>query len=322
MKFKQIKNILAFLIVGTMISAFDGGHAAPPEKPKPTKSAPAKKVLLIGLDGIRVDILAKANTPNIDALAAGGTSSFDAYTGMPTVSGSGWSSILTGVWSDKHGVNFYNNDFSKNDFKTYPDFLTRIERSKPELNTLAVLVWPPLGTTANAGPAISDEIDLKINVNGDSMGYKRADEIALLATVAQLTHADPDVIFVYFGDTDIKGHDSGSLSTEYHDSIEVADTYVGALVAAMRQRATYDVEDWLILLSTDHGLADDGSHGKSTPEEHRVYYVASGAATVKGTPEVRPTNVDFTPTALTHLGVTIDPAWNLDGKVVGLKVTK
>ncbi len=37
-----------------------------------SQSAPTPKVLLIGLDGVRVDILAQANTPNIDALAEGG----------------------------------------------------------------------------------------------------------------------------------------------------------------------------------------------------------------------------------------------------------
>ena len=31
---------------------------------------PAKKVLIIGLDGIRIDILAEADTPNIDRLIA------------------------------------------------------------------------------------------------------------------------------------------------------------------------------------------------------------------------------------------------------------
>ena len=56
-----------------------------------------KKVLLIGLDGVRVDILAAANTPNIDALIANGTFSDDAQTRPRTVSGPGWSSMLTGV---------------------------------------------------------------------------------------------------------------------------------------------------------------------------------------------------------------------------------
>ncbi|MFQ6047327.1 MAG: alkaline phosphatase family protein, partial [Gemmatimonadales bacterium] len=67
-------------------------------------SPDTKKVLLIGLDGVRVDILAQAATPNIDALIANGTFSEWARTGTPTVSGPGWSSMLTGVWPEKHGV--------------------------------------------------------------------------------------------------------------------------------------------------------------------------------------------------------------------------
>jgi len=56
-----------------------------------------KKVLLIGLDGIHVDILEQADTPNLNALIAGGAFSADARTRPITVRGPGWSSMLTGV---------------------------------------------------------------------------------------------------------------------------------------------------------------------------------------------------------------------------------
>ena len=317
MKFKQIINILALLLLG-VINMACAEQSTLSETPAATK-----KVLLIGLDGIRVDILAKAHTPHIDALIAQGAYSDNAYTRMPTISGPGWSSIVTGVWADKHGVNFYDvNDFSNNDFATYPDFLTRIERANPAINTLAIVVWPPLGNTTDGGPVLSDAIDVKVNINGDGVGYERADSLAVVAAVAQLANADPDAAFVYFGNTDILGHDKGSLSPEYQASIEAADKHVGALVAAVKQRPTYAEEDWLILLSTDHGRADDGSHGHDSAKEHRIYYLASGPSSTKGTPATTATNVDFVPTALTHLGVAIDPSWGLDGKVVGLKVEK
>ena len=59
---------------------------------------PAKKLLVIGLDGVRVDVLAAAHTPHLDSLNAEGTISHSAQTRPPTVSGPGWSSMLTGVW--------------------------------------------------------------------------------------------------------------------------------------------------------------------------------------------------------------------------------
>ena len=310
MELKRVRLILTVLLLGT-ITAACGEQPAPSETPAATK-----KVLLIGLDGIRVDILAKAHTPHIDALIAQGTFSDTAQTRMPTVSGPGWSSMTIGVWADKHGV--MGNDFSDNDYATYPDFLTRLEQIDPAFNTLAVMVWPPLGTTASGGPMISDAIDVKLNIEGDSLGYGPADSLAVVAAVAQLANEDPDAAFVYLGNTDVIGHETSSLSPEYQAAIETADAHVGALVAALKQRPTYAEEDWLILMSTDHGRRDDGGHGGDSPQERRIFYLASGPSAVKGTPAVPPNIVDVAVTALAHLGVPLDPAWNLDGQVVGL----
>ncbi len=106
---------------------------------------PAKKVLDIGLDGIRIDILDEADTPNIDRLIAEGFFSDRARTNVRTVSGPGWSSMLIGARTDKHLVN--SNNFTGNDYATDPEFLTRLERVDPEFDTFAVVDWAPLGTT-------------------------------------------------------------------------------------------------------------------------------------------------------------------------------
>ncbi|CAM5353026.1 hypothetical protein SALBM311S_08742 [Streptomyces alboniger] len=46
-------------------------------------------------------------------------------------SGPGWSSVLTGVWPDRHGVT--GNDFTGADYLRYPDFLTRATTLRPGL---------------------------------------------------------------------------------------------------------------------------------------------------------------------------------------------
>ncbi len=56
------------------------------------------KVLLIGIDGVRPDVMAEVSTPNLDALASEGLFIDDARTTTPSVSGQAWSSMLTGVW--------------------------------------------------------------------------------------------------------------------------------------------------------------------------------------------------------------------------------
>ena len=98
-------------------------------------------------------MLARAETPTLDSLSEAGFFSDEAKTRVRTVSGPGWSSMLTGVRTDKHGVD--SNDFSGNNYSEWPDFLTRLEAERPELGTFAVVDWPPLGTTDSGGPLIS-----------------------------------------------------------------------------------------------------------------------------------------------------------------------
>ncbi len=276
-----------------------------------------RKVLLIGLDGVRVDVLAAASTPHLDALIAQGTFSDRTRTGDPTVSGPGWSSMLTGVWPAKHGV--LGNDFAGNRYDRYPDFLTRLEQLDPAYETFAVVDWPPLGTTASNGPLLSGALDRLVVIDGDSLGYRVADSLSVLEATAYLRTADPDAAFVYLGDVDVVGHDTGSLSDAYREAIERADRQVGALVAALADRPRYDREDWLILVSTDHGRTDAGGHGGTSQAERTIFYLASGPSAAAGAPTTAPRIVDVAVTALTHLGVTIHPAWELDGVAVGLR---
>lgn len=280
-----------------------------------SEPAPEPRVMLIGLDGVRVDILAQAYTPNIDALAGSGLFSDQAWTGEETVSGPGWSSMVIGVWADKHGV--HNNDFTENAYGQYPDFLTRLEQVDSTFNTFAVLDWPPLGEPVDGGPLISDAIDVKINYDGEEMGYDVADSVSVLAAIDHLTTSNPDAAFVYLGNIDVVGHDTSSLDPRYLAAIEAADRQVGQLIDAVRARPTYENEDWLILMSTDHGRCDDGGHGGQSLEERTIFYLASGS-TADSLAADRPDGpfiVDVAVTALDHLGVAIDPAWGLDGVV-------
>ncbi len=277
---------------------------------------PAKKLLLVGLDGVRVDVLAAAQTPHIDSLIELGTFSSTAYTRPPTVSGPGWSSMLTGVWSDKHLV--VGNDFTGNAYERYPDFLTRLEMLDPEWSTLAVLDWPPLATTASGGPMISDMVDTKLLIDGDEIGYGVADSLSVDAAVEQLLNRDVDAAFVYLGDIDVVGHDFGTLSHEYRHAIETADRHVGRLIAAVRGRSSYEAEDWLIIVATDHGRTDSGGHGGASLQETTVFILVSGSSAARGT-TAAPGIVDVAATGLTHLGVEIRSAWGLDGRPIGLR---
>ena len=273
------------------------------------------KVLLIGIDGVRADVLADVPTPNIDALAASGWYTAEARTTTPSVSGPSWSSMLTGVWPEKHGVT--NNNFTGRDYDTYPGFLTRAERERPELVTFAAADWLPLAQLEGGGPVLEATIDTRFTPDGYDLGWAAADGEVTAHAVLHLGQADPDAMFVYLGNPDETSHQHGSIGTEYRDAIALADRHVGMLIDAMRARPGYANEDWLVLISTDHGRLADGGHGGDSPEEMTIFILASGAATAAWPPPGPAFIVDVAATALDHLGLGIDPAWGLDGKPLG-----
>ncbi len=276
----------------------------------------APKVLLIGIDGVRPDVLAEVATPNIDALAAAGWYTDQARTTTPSVSGPSWSSMLTGVWPEKHGVT--NNNFTGRDYATYPSFLMRVEAARPELATFAALDWVPLAELeSEPGPVLPAAIDVREVVDGYDLGWPEADGEIAARAARHLGEADPDAMFVYFGHPDETSHRHGSIGAEYRDAIALADTHVGMVVDAMRARPSFADEDWLVLISTDHGRRADGGHGGDSPEEMTIFILASGPATEGWPPPGPAFIVDVAATALDHLGIEIDPDRGLDGVPLG-----
>jgi len=92
-----------------------------------------------------------------------------------------------------------------------------------------------------------------------------------------LTDENPDVVFLHFDNVDHAGHAFGfsSDSPEYVSSIEGVDTYVGSVMQAIVERPNYNSEDWMIIVTTDHG-GNGFSHGGTTIEEENVFMIVSG----------------------------------------------
>ena len=220
----------------------------------------SKRVLIIGIDGVRSDALQSANTPNIDQLLAKSNYSYNALNDDITVSGPGWSAMLCGVWSDKHGVT--NNGFSGSNYGQYPHIFKRIEDANPALNTVSISQWHPINNNILQG-------------NADFIHNASSEVDVTIQAVDQLNNFDPHAMFLHYDEVDYAGHGSGfSPSNQtYLQAIESVDRQVGEVIRALTSRSTYDQENWLILLSTDHGGLGS-SHGGSSPEEETIFLIA------------------------------------------------
>ena len=225
-------------------------------------SAQTKKVLFIGIDGCRPDVMMSSNTPNIQGLLPTSIYSLDGITLTPTISGNGWSSMLTGVNVNKHNVP--DNNFSNPNYANYRDFLTRIEAHNPSLRTISLAHWAPINNN------IIHTADVKTNFSTD-LAVKNA-------AVQALQNDNPDVLFVDFDDVDHAGHSYGFSSSvsQYVNSIQLTDTYIGEILNAMKNRTTYSNENWLVVVTTDHGGIGT-SHGGGNLVERDIFSIYSNS---------------------------------------------
>lgn len=277
---------------------------------------PVLKLLLIGIDGVRADVLAEVPTPHLDGLVAEGTLAAATRTTTPSVSGPAWSSMLTGVWPAKHGVT--DNEFGGRRYEDFPGFLTLIERERPEMSTFAVADWVPLMELEGGSTVLGPEIDRRVRLDGYELGWAEADARGTALAVDELRDGDPDASFVYLGNPDEVSHTTGSIGREYRDAIVLADRHVGQLLEAVRARPTYATEQWLFIVSTDHGRRADGGHGGDSDEEMTTFIIVSGPGAASGTARRETFIVDVAATALAYLGMA-DTSGTLDGRPLGLR---
>jgi predicted AlkP superfamily pyrophosphatase or phosphodiesterase len=289
-------------------------------------------VLLLEVDGCRPDALRKVvesgRAPAFHSLIERGSITWNAHTGgetgteteQATWSGPGWSSVLTGVWRNKHGV--ADNRFKYNRIAQWPHFMRRLKESVPSAWTASLCDWPEIhriivGASRTEG---ADFVNFEFLATPDpalkGRDYGLRDSEVTARAVEHLASADPDVISVYFGQVDEVGHavgdPAGKFSPDnepYLSAIADVDHHVGQLLAALRARPQFAQEDWLILATTDHG-GRDTTHGGPSAEERTIWMLASGGQAPKGALINEPVAQTAIPaTVFTHLGIPSKSEW-------------
>jgi predicted AlkP superfamily pyrophosphatase or phosphodiesterase len=251
-------------------------------------SAPAGgHVLVIGVDGVRFDLLGPDSTPCVWEFGQGG---FLAAVGIdvatPTLSGPCWATIATGTGVAGHGIT--GNDLTGHRLADHPDFLTRATRAG--LSTLlAVSGWPPL--------ALAEDV---ASTETSVAAWDAADE-AITALAARILADDgPRLSFVYLGAVDITGHLTGA-GPAYRAATRAADERVGRLLTAVRSRPTR--ENWTIVVVTDHGHLDRGGHGGREPEVTTAWAAAAGPGIGPGGPPLITRQAQVAPLVLAAAGL-------------------
>ena len=265
-------------------------------------------VLMVLIDGWRPDAIAVADTPTIDMLMQDSAYSMEYRVEDTTISGSGHSSYLTGVHRDKHNV--HNNNFGDSNYEEYPYWFHHLKSEDPEKYTAAYHNWQPMAT--KAFDSCTGCVNKFFTGSDSEISTQLANDLA----VEQM-----DAVTLVLDGMDAAGHCCGfSVSVEeYVEAMNITDEQIGMVIDAIFARTNYAEEDWMIIISTDHG-GTGYSHGQNIPEHREVPLIVWGAES-PGPIWPNPDAVDAVPTALNHLGVEINSEWELDGRIVGLQPT-
>jgi hypothetical protein len=290
-----------------------------------------KKALFVIVDGIPADVVASVPTPNLDQISkVGGFAKAlmggepGTYNQTPTISAVGYNSLLTGVWVNKHNV--WDNNIEDPNYHYWTIF-REFKEANPGKTTAIFSTWLD-NRTKLVGDNLSQtgnfrfdyyfdgfELDtVNFPPQKDRSHFHLIDETVSKEAAAYIQDRGPDLSWMYLQYSDDMGHTFGN-SPQMVDAVKKADVQIGRVWDAIQYREKNFDEDWLIIVTTDHGRKTDGfAHGGHS-ERERTIWIATNAkdlnAHFAGSPEM----VDIFPTLATHLGLTIPKshAMELDG---------
>ncbi len=237
-----------------------------------------KRMVVIGLDGISVEGLEKANTPNLDILFKEGASTKTMRNVMPTITLPNWTSHLTGSGPEQHGV--LSNKWTKESILLppvvadadgyYPSVFTVIKEQFPECATGYVCDWKKLIYPINQ--KYLDKVFIATPDDYETV-YKEGEQFI------KDNKDNNFFLFLYAGFNDNTGHKYGWMSPEYIESLEKADVRIGEMFDMMKELGIFD--DTYFLFITDHGGVEK-RHGGNSPVEVNVPWALKGPAVKSG----------------------------------------
>ncbi|MDP9895176.1 hypothetical protein J2W32_004052 [Variovorax boronicumulans] len=299
-----------------------GGSNPPASGTNQGKSGP--KALVVEIDGLTHaalrDGMAQNKVPALQSLRVA-----PAWTGgangtpseQRTTDGPGWATLLTGTWVTRHGVRWDTAD-QRIDAKLAPSIFALAKQNKAAgyktASVTANALYPRL--LANESGTVDGAVDC---AGADACVTERT---------AQFIDAGYDLTVAQYG-APAAAADSGLKSDAYQRAISDTSAAVGQLLARIAQRTANDAkEDWLVILTTGHGLDAFGTASGLQAIDNKTIFIASNKtlAALPGTGTAAPADTallqlaaatDIAPTVLRHLGaLPSSEAYNFNGQAL------
>lgn len=209
------------------------------------KQSVQRKVLIISIDGVTGSELQTIAPPAIEDLKKTGKYTYDVLRGTVSNDAASWASMLTGASYSKHLIQTEsfqpipkeNSHDAPPLYRTVLDYILQYKSAK----TAAVTPWAPLRNYLQLA-------DINPVVNTD---------LAVKDSAVNILNTQPAVstLIVNFRDVIAAGTNGGFVASNsnYKNAVLKSDEYVGNIVTALKARKNFANEDWLIIVTSNHG---------------------------------------------------------------------
>jgi hypothetical protein len=259
----------------------------------------AKRVIVVVIDGCRLDRFREAEKPYLERMMARGTVYESVETAYPARTVVCFSSMFTGAAPERHGI--ASNLVLKLGLRVESVFDVLRRRGKVgKLVGIAHLIdaFGHEDVASVTSVAHNDKIDGNL----------------IAAARRELEEHDPDLLVLQLLAVDQNGHVRGTYYPEYVERIEITDSLIEEFMGWCEERGYLD--DAAVILMADHGQGRGiGAHGHLSEGERFVPFAMWGKGIAEGRVVREPHSIlDLAPTICYLLGV--EPPAGSTGRVL------
>lgn len=209
------------------------------------KKVAERKVLIISIDGLAGEALQTIAPAAIKKLQATSKYSYSVANPQKTNDVSSWVSMMTGVSISKHSI--FDDSFIRGPgdddhavVKYYTSSYDYVMQYKPTYKTAVITPWMELRKYMLLATYTPDA---------------KTDAAVKDSTLNLLKLKNIGAMVVNFRDVETAGNQAefSAGNDVYKAAVIKADEYVGNIIDALKSRKEYAAEDWLVIVTTNHG---------------------------------------------------------------------
>ena len=274
-------------------------------------------VVIIGIDGLTIDGLQRAETPIMDNLIATGAFKYNARAVIPTSTIPNWGAMIHGAgpeatgitsnrWMQPNAVNM--TPVVTNEAGLFPCIFHVVRTQLPDAEQSLFINWDGFGFTYHFERLRQRGVLNRFDIfrQGDIPLHYSA-ELTTERAVEYIITERPTFFFVILNHVDGTGHDYGFTSDEYIQSVKHADSMIGLIMESIYAAGMKD--NTLVMVLSDHG-GIGYRHGGESDTEIDMPFIFWGNGVKRNYQIQQPIFVyDVAATAAFALNLRIPFAW-------------